>query len=74
MADEISEELGQNWNVCQFRANCPEQMLKRGENEKKLDTSAVQVQTAIIEATTDLIYHSTSFLQINREGKRGKSV
>ena len=29
MAGEISEELGQNWNVCQFRANCPEQMLKK---------------------------------------------
>ena len=29
MADETSEELGQNWNVCQFRANCPEQVLKK---------------------------------------------
>ena len=38
MADEISEELGNSWNVCKFRATCPEQMLKKG---KKLDTSAV---------------------------------
>ena len=39
-----------------------------------LDMSAVQLKTAIIEAVTDLIYHSTSFLLTNREGKRGKSV
>ena len=39
-----------------------------------LDTSAVHLQTAIIEVKTDLIYHSKSVLLINREGKRGKSV
>ena len=71
MADEISKELGKSWNVCKFRATCPDQMLKKG---KMLDTSAVQLKTAIIEATTDLIYHSTSFPLINREGKRGESV
>ena len=69
MAGLISEELRQNWNVCQFRATGPEQMLKK--RKKKLDTSAVQLQTAITEATTELISHSTSFLQINRKGKRG---
>ena len=45
MADEISEELGNSWNVCMFRAACPEQMMRKG---KKLDTSAVQLKTAII--------------------------
>ena len=29
MADETSEELGKNWNVCKFRATCPDQMLKK---------------------------------------------
>ena len=71
MADEISEELGKSWNVCKFRATCPEQMLKK---EHMLGTGAVQLKTAIIEATTDLTYHSTSFPLINREGKREKSV
>ena len=46
MADEISEELGNSWNVCMFRATCPEQMMRKGT--KKLDTSAVQLKTAII--------------------------
>ena len=32
MADEISKELGKSWNVCKFRATCPEQMLKKGKN------------------------------------------
>ena len=29
MADEISEQLGKNWDVCKFRATCPEQMVKK---------------------------------------------
>ena len=29
MVDEISEELGKKWNVCEFRATCLEQMLKK---------------------------------------------
>ena len=29
MADEISEESEKKWNVCQFRAPCQEQMLKK---------------------------------------------
>ena len=29
MADEMSEELGKSWNVCKFRATCPEQMSKK---------------------------------------------
>ena len=32
-----------------------------------MDTSTGQLQTAIIEVINDLIYHSMSFLQINRE-------
>ena len=29
MAEEMWEELGQNWNVCKFRATCPDQMAKK---------------------------------------------
>ena len=32
MADEISKEFGKSWNVCKFKATCPEQMLKKGKN------------------------------------------
>ena len=32
MADEISKELRKSWNVCKFKATCPEQMLKKGKN------------------------------------------
>ena len=31
MADGISEELGNSWNVCMFRATCPEQMMRKGK-------------------------------------------
>jgi len=70
MADEM---LGKNEKIGMYvslelpvRSNCR----RKG---KKLDTSAVQLQTVIIEARTDLIYHSMSFRRINKEGKRGKS-
>ena len=29
ITDVISEKLRQNWNVCQFKATGPEQMLKK---------------------------------------------
>ena len=31
MADEISEELGNSWNVRMFRATCLEQMMRKGK-------------------------------------------
>ena len=68
MADAISEELRQNWNVCQFRATSPEQMLKK--REKKLDTSVVQLQTAIIEATTELIYHPLHEFPLDKQKRK----
>ena len=58
MADKISEEIGKSWNVRKFRV--PAANVE--ERKKKLDTNAVQLKTAIMEATTDLIYHYTSFL------------
>ena len=70
MEDKISEELIKNCNVCKFRATCPEQMLKKRKKVGHKCCAAANCN----QARTNQIYHSMSFLQITREGKRGKSV
>ena len=71
MADEISKELGKNWDVYKFRATCSEQMLKK---RKKVGHKCCTATNCNNQSDNRPDLSSTSFLQINREGKRGKSV
>ena len=56
MADEISKELGKSWNVCKFRATCPEQMLKKGKNVGH-ECSAAQNCNNRSDNRPDLSFH-----------------
>ena len=56
MADEISEELGNSWNVCMFRATCPEQMTRK---RKKVghECCAAEICNNLSDNRPDLSFH-----------------
>ena len=58
IADEISEELGKNWNACKFRATCPEQLSKKRKKIGRKCCAAANGNNRS-ENRTDLSFHES---------------